>query len=570
MTRLFNDPADFRTEFLRGLVAANPALIQGVPGGAGVASIDAPTPGQVGVVIGGGSGHYPAFAGLVGPGLCHGAVVGEIFTSPSARAVTDLIEATDSGHGVVLLFGNYSGDVMHFGLAAQAARREGRDVRIVLVTDDIASAKPEAWESRRGVAGGFYVFSAAAAAARAGLPIAEVEAVAQRVNARVHTLGIAFGGCTFPGAQRPLFEVPDSQIALGLGIHGEPGIEMVPTMPAAEAAELLLDRLLAERPADAMRVRVLVNGLGATKYEELFVLTGALVGLLQDRGCEVVETGVGEFVTSLDMAGCSVTLCWTTPELDALLAAPATAPALVRVGGSPTAAPDMESVNRRLAPREPAQPVTADQDLAAATAVALLSRASDAIGRAVDELGQLDSVAGDGDHGLGMSRGFGAAVEAARRSGPGLADVLAAAGEAFADHSGGASGALWGAGLAAAGHSVGLGESPGSAAAAAVSAVADLGRAAPGDKTVLDALMPFAEVLTAELAEGSALSQAWTRAAAAAQRAAESTSAMASRRGRAAVHAEASIGTPDPGCVSFAIAAQAVAGALVDPEGSTP
>lgn len=558
MTYLFNNPVDFRREFLLGLAAAHPASIRPIAGGAGVVSVTARQPGEVGVVIGGGSGHYPAFAGLVGPGLCDGAVVGEIFTSPSAQAVGTLIEATDSGRGVLLMFGNYSGDVMHFGLAAQRARRDGRDVRIVTVTDDVASAPPGNRASRRGVAGGLYVFRAAAAAARAGWDLDGVEAAARSANNRVFTFGLAFGGCTFPGAAEPLFGVEESSVALGLGIHGEPGVEIVPRQSASDLAALVIKRLLDERPKGAQRARLLVNGLGTVKYEELFVLTGSLLERLQAAGVTVVETRVGEFVTSLDMAGCSVSVCWTTPELDRLLETPVSTPGLVDCGSPAVDTPDVRELANLLQPRRERAASSAVRTPAAERAVRALSGAHDAISADVVRLGKLDAIVGDGDHGLGMDRGFGAAVAAAGNSGSRIGDVLEAAGLAFADVGGGASGALWGAGLSAVGFALNDGEHAAAAAQAGLAAVRDLGGAQVGDKTMVDAVAPFVDTLADELSRGASLAQSWRCAVQVADERTNATRELVSRRGRAALHAEHGLGVPDPGCVSFVTAVRAV------------
>lgn len=558
MTRLFNNPQDFRVEFLLGLAAAYPHLVRPVPGGSGVASTEAGADGRVGVVIGGGSGHYPAFAGLVGPGLCDVAVVGEIFTSPSAESVFQCIKAADGGAGVLLSFGNYSGDVMHFGLAAQRARREGIDVRIVLVTDDVASADERSASTRRGVAGGFYVFRGSSAAAHAGMSLDEVESVAREINDRTRSIGIAFDGCTFPGAAEPLFAVSPSSMAIGLGIHGEPGIAVVPAGPADDIAQLMLAKLLAERPSGANRAHVLVNGLGATKYEELFVLFGAIATGLAANGVSMASCEVGEFITSLDMAGCSLTLCWAAPSVDSLLRTDARAAGYVSGGFVPVTA-DLDLLRSQLSPHPASQKTGAGPEGNAVTVVALLDTMADAIEDAKDELGRLDAVAGDGDHGLGMARGMRAAASAAAHAGPGVADVLDAAGMSFAEHAGGASGALWGAALCAIGQRVADGGTVADALDAGLQAVQDLGGAQIGDKTLVDPMAVFvAEYTSSRLPPA----QAWAHAAGAAQSAAISTASMVSKRGRAAVHGEHGRGTPDPGAISFAIAVEAVAAAL--------
>ena len=341
MTYVYNAERGFKDELLDGLTAAYGRYLRRVPGASAVMSVDAPTPGQVSVIIGGGSGHYPAFAGLVGPGLCHGAVVGEVFTSPSSVQALRTIRALDGGAGVLMTFGNYSGDVMHFGLAAEQARAVGIDTRIVLVTDDVASAPADRRSDRRGIAGTFFVFRCGAAAARAGADLDTVERIARRANDRTRSFGVAFAGCTFPGRSEPLFRVEPGTIALGLGIHGEPGIQTIDWLPAEQLAEVLLEPLLAERPPDARRAAVLVNGLGSTKYEELFVLYRSIDRSLAAAGVEVVDPEVGEFVTSLDMAGCSLTLCWLDEELEPLLRAPAAAPGYRTGGGSWTTRPTL-------------------------------------------------------------------------------------------------------------------------------------------------------------------------------------------------------------------------------------
>jgi dihydroxyacetone kinase len=493
-------------------------------------------------------------------------VVGEIFTSPSAEDVYQCIKAVDGGAGVLMSFGNYSGDVMHFGLAAQRARREGIDVRIVVVTDDVVSAPVEQSAARRGVAGGFFVFRAASAAAHAGCALDDVEQAALLANAATATFGVAFDGCTFPAASEPLFQVEPEHMAVGLGIHGEPGIDVVPWMPADEVADLMLRPLLEERPAGAVRARLLLNGLGATKYEELFVLYRGIARGLANTGIEVVAPEVGEYVTSLNMAGCSLTLCWLSDELESLLSAPVWSPAYrsdqpevaMSLGGSGHIPPRSGEI--------PSASYGSPQTGPARTAAEMIGAMADVIDAARDELGALDSVAGDGDHGVGMSRGMRAAAASANVAGPGVSNVLDAAGLAFAQAAGGASGALWGAALSAAGHElIGL-DTPGTAEVAhalraSLTAMTDLGGAKVGDKTLIDAVVPFVE--TFERASSEPIAKAWSLAAQAASAAADRTASMVSSRGRSAVHGEHSRGTRDPGAHSFALAVQAAARVLI-------
>ncbi len=323
MTKLYNDPADFRQELLDGFVAAYSRLVRRVPNASGVMALGAPQPGKVAVVIGGGSGHYPAFCGYVGPGLADAAVMGNVFAAPSAEQVYRVTKAVAADRGVLYCYGNYSGDVLNFDLAEERCREEGLDVRSVRVTDDVASAGKGQEADRRGVAGDFFVFKAAGASAVRGDALAEVERLAAKANQRTRSFGVAFGGCTLPGQREALFHVAPGRMELGLGVHGEPGVESSHMRPAAEVANLLVTALLADTPSGAGgRVAVLVNGLGSTQYEELFVLYKDVHQRLLAAGLEPFQPIVAEAVTSLDMAGCSLSLLWLDEELQPLLEAP--------------------------------------------------------------------------------------------------------------------------------------------------------------------------------------------------------------------------------------------------------
>ena len=328
MTRLYNDPTNFRAEMIDGFVAAYGRYLKRVPGASGVMAHNAPTPGKVSVLVGGGSGHYPAFCGYVGPGFATGAVIGEIFTSPSTEQVYRCTKAIAADKGVLYSYGNYSGDVMNFDMAAMRCEMEGIEVRTVLVTDDVASAPKGDEENRRGIAGDFHVFKVASASADRGDDLATVEAYAHLANDRTRSFGVAFNGCTLPGQREPLFTVEADKMELGLGVHGEPGIQTDIMRPAAEIAKLLVDKLLGDVPAGAnSKVAVLLNGLGSTKYEELFVLYGSVQQHLTAAGLELHKPIVTEMVTSLDMAGCSLTLLWLDDELQAVYDAPCASPA---------------------------------------------------------------------------------------------------------------------------------------------------------------------------------------------------------------------------------------------------
>jgi len=537
MSYLPTEPEDFASKAIDGFVAAHPRHVRRIDGG--VIRL-APIPaGQVGVVVGGGSGHYPAFAGLVGRGLAAGAVCGNIFASPSAGQVLRVGSAVERGAGLLLSFGNYAGDVLHFTLGAERLRRQGIDVRIVTVTDDIASAPIDQPELRRGIAGGLVVYKVAGAAAEAGLPLDEVERLARKANGRTRSLGVAFSGCTLPGASQPLFEVPSGRMAIGMGLHGEPGLSEGPLTDADSLAALLVERLLAERPADVpedqQRLVVLLNGLGSFKYEELFVLFGAVNQELLSRGVVLADCECGELVTSLDMAGVSLSLCWLDAELEGFWSAPADSAAYRR--GALTPLPQAQNA---LLGRFEAVEKTLEQR--------------------VEELGALDAVAGDGDHGLGMLRGIRGARQSAIHActrGCSTGEVLMEAGEAWSDHGGGTSGALWGGALLAAGNSIAQASELGAteiAAAfdAALQAVVGLGKAVPGDKTMVDALQPYCLKLRSELQAGVPLDQALQIAAETSLLAAKATAEMLPKLGRARPHGSRSLGHPDPGAMSLA------------------
>ncbi|MDI2030135.1 dihydroxyacetone kinase family protein [Saccharopolyspora sp. TS4A08] len=555
MTYLWDDPANFADDALTGFCELHADLVRQVPGGA--VRRGRPERPKVAVLPGGGSGHYPAFYGVIGPGLADGAVSGNLFTSPSAQDACSVARAAHSGAGVVFSYGNYAGDVMNFGLAADRLRSEGVEVEHVVVTDDIASAPAEESERRRGIAGDFTVFKLMGAAAEEGAELAEVVRIGRKTNGRTRTIGTAFAGCSFPGAAEPLFQVPDGHMGLGLGIHGEPGLRDVPLPSAAELAEDFVARVLAEKPDGAGgRVAVLLNGLGAVKHEELLVLWRHVAARLRDSGHVPVLPEVGELVTSLDMAGVSLTLTWLDDELERLWTAPAWTPAFRR--GHITEVRGEETVDEPEAETVGYAPAADSSRRLAEHVVAALRRVETAVRDAEDELGAIDTVAGDGDHGRGMVRGVSAAVEAAERAqlaGAGAGDCLAAAGDGWADRAGGTSGVLWGAGLRAAGEV--LGEHAGDAeiAAKAVDALAtrirELGGAEVGDKTLVDALEPFRAALLS--ATTSSLVEAWGEAATAADRAARDSARLVPRKGRARPLAERSVGTPDPGAVSFAL-----------------
>jgi len=577
MTKIFDDPASFADDALDGFATVYRQYVARVDGGV-VRSTQTPA-GQVALVIGGGSGHYPAFAGLVGAGLAAGSACGNMFASPAAGQIYRVAKAAETGGGVLFSYGNYAGDVLHFGQAQDKLNAEGIPTRTVLVTDDIASAPIEEITKRRGIAGDLTVFKVAGAAAEAGLDLDEVERLAIKANHHTRSLGVAFAGCTLPGAAEPLFTVPEGMMSVGLGIHGEPGISERPLPTASELAALLVEGLLKDKPETAgRRVVPILNGLGTVKYDELFLLFGKVEALLTAAGLEIVEPECGELVTSLDMSGLSLTLFWLDEELEKFWSAPADTPAFRKGNLAPrrarTVVPQTETQTDTEA--APALAATAASTSLAATAVAALRAAQSVVVEHQEALGKLDAIAGDGDHGIGMRRGVDAAVAAAEKSqaaGAGLEEVLAAAGEQWAERAGGTSGALWGAAVTAVGRSFGSKDAYTAVdAVAAVDALRDailtLGKAEAGDKTMVDALLPFADVFSRGINDGDGLVRSLRTAADAAFQAADATSSLSPKKGRARPLAEKSVGHPDPGAVSFGLIAGRVADYVASIENS--
>lgn len=324
LKKLINDPFDAVDELVEGFVAAHADVVRLAADR--VVARHPPTNPKVGLVIGGGSGHEPAFLGYVGSGLADAAAIGNVFAAPSPDICLEAIRAATTGMGVLLAYGNYAGDIMNFGIAAALAKAEGIETRTVLVTDDVASAPSTEIDRRRGIAGDLIVFKCAGAMAERGASLDEVTRVARASNAATRSMGVALAPCEVPGAGRLSFELPDDEIEIGLGIHGEPGMRRGPLLTADETANVLVETILADMalPA-ASQVALLVNGLGATAQLDLYILYRAARRELEIRGITVSRSFVGEYVTSLEMAGASITVTLLDDELQGLLDAPARA-----------------------------------------------------------------------------------------------------------------------------------------------------------------------------------------------------------------------------------------------------
>lgn len=328
MKKIINDPNLVVRDMLDGFVAAYPREVRLLPGTTVIARVDAPAANKVGLVSGGGSGHEPAHAGYVGEGMLDAAVAGEVFTSPTPDQVLEGIKAVDAGEGVLLVIKNYTGDVMNFDMAAELAEAEGIRVEQVIVNDDVAVEDSSFTTGRRGIAGTVFVHKLAGAKAEAGGTLAEVKAVAEKTVKNVRSIGMAITPCTVPAARTPSFTLEENEMEIGIGIHGEPGIERKAIVSsddiAAELTEKVLDDLKLETGSE---VAVMVNGLGGTPEMELYIVNKKVNEILTSKGIRIYDTFVGEYMTSLEMAGVSVTLLKLDDELKELLDAKSKAPA---------------------------------------------------------------------------------------------------------------------------------------------------------------------------------------------------------------------------------------------------
>ena len=323
--KFINDPRDVVEEMLAGFVGTHSRLVRRLEGTKAVLARSV-HPGNVSILAGGGSGHEPALVGYVGAGLLDGVVAGEVFTSPPVGDVVAAIGALDTGAGVLLLIGNYAGDVMNFEMAMESARMAGHKAELQVVTDDVAMGTSDT-SSRRGLAGSFLIWKACGAAAAAGLSLEEVRRVAAKANASTRTIGVASAPGTVPGTHKPLFAIADNEIEIGVG-HGEPGLRRKAMPRVNEIVDELVEHLVSAEPKGGLgkEVATLVNGLGATPLMELYIAQRRLVGSLRQRGVLVHRAFVGNFYTALETAGFSIAIMGLDEELKTLIDAAARSP----------------------------------------------------------------------------------------------------------------------------------------------------------------------------------------------------------------------------------------------------
>lgn len=327
MKKIINQPAEFVPELLEALFKAHPDQLSYQDDIHSVVRTDSPIEGKVGLATGGGSGHLPVFLGYVGKGMLDGCAVGDVFQSPTAEQMISITKRIDSGKGVVYIYGNYGGDVMNFDMSAEMAEMDDIQVRTVLVKDDVASAPPEEAARRRGVAGMVFAFKIAGAKADQGASLNEVAAAAEKALANIRTMGVALSSCTVPVVGKPTFSIGDKEMEIGMGIHGERGMKRENLQTADEITERMTDAILADlQPVAGDRLAVMINGLGATPLEELYIMYGKVHEILVEKGIIIYRPYIGEFATSMEMAGASFTFFKLDDELIELLDAPAHTP----------------------------------------------------------------------------------------------------------------------------------------------------------------------------------------------------------------------------------------------------
>ncbi len=578
MKKLINRPENVVVEMLEGLVAVYPGLAR-LPGRMVVVRADAAAARehQVAVISGGGSGHEPAHMGFVGRGMLSAAVAGDVFTSPPPNAVLAAIRATAGPRGALLIVKNYTGDRLNFGLAAELARGEGIPVEVVVVSDDVAlAASPEAAHvGRRGLAGTILVHKVAGATAALGLDLYEVAAAARATAESVATMGVALTPCTLPGAVEPGFFLGESEVELGLGIHGEPGVRKAVLESADAMTDHLLDPITVEtRLASGDRVALLVNSLGGTPAMELNLVARRAISRLESQGISVERAFVGTFLTALDMAGVSISVLRVDDarleRLDAATDAPAWPnPAAI---SRPRARHSTTIQVENLTETGEFLPVGPPQTRVGRYFEAGLQGSAQALAAAATRLNALDQAVGDGDLGTSLRRGA-QTMNQATSSLP-LDDPSAslhALGMLLQSSLGGTSGPLYAVFfLRAASRLKGVSQSgladPKSWADAFRSGcegVIELGGAGRGDRTMLDALLPASDALNDALAHGRPPREALAAAAEAAELGAKATSTLTPRRGRSSYLGHRALGHPDPGAEAVSVWLRALSRTLI-------
>ncbi|MDI9241490.1 dihydroxyacetone kinase family protein [Fusibacillus kribbianus] len=556
MKKIINAPENYVDEMLEGIYVAHPDLVTYVADDLRCLVTANKKEGKVGIATGGGSGHLPLFLGYVGRGMLDGCCVGDVFQSPSSEQMLAVTKAIDSGAGVLYIYGNYNGDIFNFNMAAEMAEfEEGIRVETVLGADDVASGPlPAEGEKsiRRGVAGIFFVYKCAGAAADRMMSLDDVKRVAEKATASVRTMGVALTPCIVPRVGHPGFSIGDDEMEIGMGIHGETGIRRGKLEPADQIVEEMMEKILADfDEIDGSRVAVLVNGLGATTLDEQYIVTRKIDSILKSRNITVKRYYVGEYATALEMAGVSISVLKLDEELESLLEEPAQTPFFHQGSVSEEGTVKMDVKKAAGTAAEGSAEEKNGEDVN--SLVEFLKKVSEIMAEHKDYLIDLDSVVGDGDLGLTMSDGFAAAYKAVHGTGEtDSGKLLYTAGKAMSIAVPSTMGTLMASGLMQAGKKLrgktetGLAESVELFEGYAEGVMA-LGKAKVGDKTFLDGMVPAVEALKAAQAAGKDLNAAAKDAKEAAQKGFENTTSMIAVHGRAATRGEASRSLKDPG-----------------------
>ncbi len=564
MRKIINSPGAFVDEVIDGLLLTHPMQLRAVSTDRrALVRVDAGTGGKVGIVTGGGSGHLPLFLGYVGRGLASGVAVGNVFSSPSAEQIFEATKASDDGAGVLYLYGNYGGDIYNFDIAGDMAEGVGIRTTTVLGADDIASAPEDKKSTRRGVAGLFFAYKTAGASADRGDDLDAVTAIAQRTCDNVLTMGVGLSPTILPAAGQPTFTLGEGEMEIGVGIHGEPGIHRGALESADDITNRFMSAILSEmKPVGGDRVAVLVNGLGATPLEELYIIYRRAHQILTDCGVVVAKLYIGEYATSLEMSGASLSVLKLDQELEELLDAPAESPfycnGTVDTGSVRPVASSVAVSKRK-------QRTVAVKTVKNPSA--LLETAKSVLGlmpRYAEELRALDAALGDGDLGITVASGATSAVRVLDNLPADAApsEILRAIGAAFASANPSTFAALIGGGLMAAGVKYDDSEevnahSLGKALRVMTDRVQERGGARVGDKTVVDVLDAVASVLAEDTSRNVIDSAIET-----ASQIVEFSAGKQSQKGRAAWVGERSVGQKDPGQVAFVRMLEAVRGSL--------
>ncbi|EGG37943.1 dihydroxyacetone kinase subunit DhaK [Paenibacillus sp. HGF5] len=576
MKKIMNKPETLVREMCNGLVLAHPELAFDPK--YKVISKKEINQGKVTLISGGGSGHEPAHAGFVGTGMLDAAVCGDVFASPSQIQVYQAIRSSASDKGTLLIIKNYSGDIMNFKNAAHLAGEDGIEVDYVKVDDDIAVEDSLYTVGRRGVAGTVLVHKVAGAAAEAGLSLPEVKEAAQHAINHVRSIGFAFTSCTVPAKGTPTFQIEDGEMEYGVGIHGEPGIRREKAVSADELAQRMVTSLLDNLELDdalEAEVAVLINGFGGTPLQELYLLNNSVIRELTARNKRVFKGFVGNYMTSIDMAGASVTIMKLDETLKKWLSAPCDTPAL-SVKGSFQPVNFTEVVHKQKSGNavsyknntDAAAAVIKNNRLSLQNIVYLIDQMSEVIIENEVPFCELDAHAGDGDFGMSVAKGFKQLKsewnDLLTHHHRDIGDFLDACSMIIMEHCGGASGPIWGSAFRAASKYAGQKQElsvheVAEMMQAVVKGIQDTGErsfgrgAVVGDKTLIDALVPFADAWTQSGEQGEDMKPAAVKAAEAAVLGAQKTADIVARMGRAGTVGERSIGYPDAGAYALGV-----------------